>query len=91
MSGPIETLRTDVVYRGPVFDVAEAHIRLANGTLTRHVTVCHPGAVVIVPRLADGRLLLIEQYRHALRQTLLEFPAGTREAGEIPHKRQDKL
>jgi len=41
----------------------------------------HPGAVVIVPlHIKNGRteLLMLRQYRHAIRQTLLELPAGTR-------------
>jgi ADP-ribose pyrophosphatase len=46
--------------------------------------VKHPGAVVIIPQLEDGRLLLIAQYRFAVGATLLEFPAGTLEPGEAP-------
>ena len=41
----------------------------------------HPGAVVLVP-LQDGpvgpELLILRQYRHALDETILELPAGTR-------------
>ena len=44
----------------------------------------HPGAVVLLPCHTDGTLLVIKQYRYSLRQTLLEFPAGTIEAGERP-------
>jgi ADP-ribose pyrophosphatase len=46
--------------------------------------VKHPGAVVIVPQLEDSRLVLIEQYRFAVGETLLEFPAGTLEPDEAP-------
>ena len=41
-------------------------------------TVHHPGAVVLVPLLADGRVIMLRQYRLALEQTILEVPAGTR-------------
>ena len=41
-------------------------------------------AVVIVPVLADGRLVLERIYRHPYRQWLLEFPAGGIEPGEDP-------
>ncbi|MHC5111329.1 MAG: NUDIX hydrolase [Planctomycetota bacterium] len=51
------------------------------GTLSRDVIV-HPGAVVVVPQLDDGRLVMIRNYRHAVEQQLLELPAGTREPGE---------
>jgi len=44
----------------------------------------HPGAVTIVPLLDDGRVCLIENYRPAVSETLLELPAGTLEPGEDP-------
>ncbi|MBN1910480.1 MAG: NUDIX hydrolase [Pirellulales bacterium] len=48
--------------------------------------VRHPGAVVIVPLLDDGRICLIENVRIAVDQTLVELPAGTRELGEDPEQ-----
>lgn len=51
------------------------------GTATREYVV-HPGAVVVVPLLPDGRLLLERQYRYPIAQVLLEFPAGKLDAGE---------
>jgi 8-oxo-dGTP pyrophosphatase MutT (NUDIX family) len=41
-------------------------------------------AVVVVPLLADGRLVLERIYRHPYRTWLLEFPAGGIEPGEDP-------
>lgn len=47
--------------------------------------VDHPGAVVIVPELDDGRLVMIRNLRFAIGSRLLwEFPAGILEAGEDP-------
>ena len=80
----MEILRTQTVFTGPKFAVVESRIRLATGTVHRHVTVRHPGAVVILPCLADGTLLVIRQYRHSVQGVLLEFPAGTLEPGEEP-------
>ncbi|HSM21486.1 MAG TPA: NUDIX hydrolase [Rubrivivax sp.] len=51
------------------------------GSATREYIV-HPGAVVVVPLLPDGRLLLERQYRYPIAQVLLEFPAGKLDAGE---------
>jgi ADP-ribose pyrophosphatase len=51
------------------------------GCATREYVV-HPGAVVVVPLLPDGRLLLERQYRYPIAQVLLEFPAGKLDAGE---------
>lgn len=41
----------------------------------------HPGSVVLVPLRPlpdDYELLMLRQFRHALDQTILELPAGTR-------------
>lgn len=45
------------------------------GTATREYIV-HPGAVVIVPLLDDGRVLLERQFRYPVGQVMIEFPAG---------------
>ncbi len=51
------------------------------GTATREYIV-HPGAVVIVPLLDDGRVLLERQFRYPVGQVMIEFPAGKIDAGE---------
>jgi len=44
----------------------------------------HPGAVAIVSVDTVGEMAFVRQLREATRGTLLEIPAGTREAGEDP-------
>ncbi len=44
----------------------------------------HPGAVAIVAIDGDGMLTLVRQRREAVRNELLELPAGTLEEGEAP-------
>lgn len=68
------------------FSVVEDELELPDGRAATVNIVKHPGAVVILPRDSNGDLLLIRQYRHALRAELLEFPAGTLEPGEAPLK-----
>ena len=46
--------------------------------------VVHPGAVVVVPVLDDGRIVMIRNFRHAVERELVELPAGTLEPGEAP-------
>jgi ADP-ribose pyrophosphatase len=55
---------------------------LPDGGSASREYVVHPGAVVVVPLLPDGRLLLERQYRYPIAQVLLEFPAGKLDAGE---------
>lgn len=64
-----------------LFDVmSERYIH--GGRHYERVIIKHPGAVVILPRDPDGNFLLVRQYRWALKQWILEFPAGTLEPGE---------
>jgi ADP-ribose pyrophosphatase len=79
-----EVLSTNVLHRYRIFAIVEQALRLPSGRTVVRQVVHHPGAVVIIPQLADGRLILIAQYRFAVGETLLEFPAGTLEPGEAP-------
>lgn len=55
----------------------------AGGTATKEI-IQHPGAVVLVPVLDDGRICLIRNYRVAVDREMIELPAGTLEPGESP-------
>lgn len=66
------------------FDVEALSFHLPSGELFEREVVRHPGAVVILPVMPDGRICLIENFRAAVEQTLLELPAGTLEPGEPP-------
>jgi ADP-ribose pyrophosphatase len=79
-----EVLSTKVLQSYRIFAIVEQALRLPSGRTVVRQVVKHPGAVVIIPQLEDGRLLLIAQYRFAVGATLLEFPAGTLEPGEAP-------
>ena len=81
-----EVVASEVALRSHLFDVVEQRLRLADGREIDRTTVQHPGAVAIVAIDAQGRWLLVEQYRHATRRRLLEVPAGTLEDGETPEQ-----
>ncbi len=66
------------------FRVERVTTQLPSGELFSREVVRHPGAVVIVPIMADGRICLIRNYRIAIGRELLELPAGTRERDELP-------
>jgi ADP-ribose pyrophosphatase len=46
--------------------------------------VRHPGAVALIVVDAEGRWLLVRQYRYPAGRELLEIPAGTCEGDEAP-------
>lgn len=80
-----ETLiSTERIYEGRVVKLRIDTLRLANGKTTRREVVEHPGAVALVARDTDGKVLLVRQYRRPTGGVLLEIPAGTRELGEAP-------
>ncbi|UCF92645.1 MAG: NUDIX hydrolase [Desulfobacterales bacterium] len=75
MTAKINTRTT--LHQGKVFALLTENITLANGATTAMEFLHHPGAAAIVPLLSDTRVILIQQYRHALREYIWEIPAGT--------------
>jgi len=71
-------------YRGRVVDLRVDRIRLSNGHETELEIIQHPGAAAVVALDAEGRVLLVRQYRYATGEWLLEVPAGKLDAGEKP-------
>ncbi len=78
------TLRSEQVYRGSFLDVRCDQVRLPDGATATREYIVHPGAVMVVPLLDDGRLVVERQWRYPLARAMLEFPAGKLEAGEPP-------
>lgn len=70
------------VYRGKFLDVRCDTIALPDGDTATREYIVHPGAVMVVPLLDDGRLVLERQYRYPLGRVLIEFPAGKIDPGE---------
>lgn len=72
------------VFSGKRFHVERVTATMPDGRAHAWDIVRHPGAVVILPLVDDGRVCLVRNYRVAAEQTLLELPAGTLEPGEAP-------
>ncbi len=77
-------LETSQVYRGHFLDVRRDRVALPDGRSAHREYIRHPGAVMIVPLLDDGRLLMERQYRYPMGRVMLEFPAGKLDVGEDP-------
>ena len=75
---------TELLLRTPRFDVVRRTITMPSGGVATREIVHHPGAVVILPLLDDGRICLIDSFRISLQRRLVELPAGTLEPGEEP-------
>ena len=70
------------VYQGQLLCVKEDQVRLPDGAVARREYINHPGAVVIVPILDDGSILIERQYRYPLQKHFYELPAGKIEPNE---------
>jgi len=79
------TLASEQVWRGRLLDVRRDTVRLPDGSQSLREYIVHPGAVVVVPLLDDGRLVVERQWRHPMGRVMLEFPAGKLDGdGESP-------
>ena len=80
----------EVLLKASRFQIERVSRVLRDGTVFSREIVRHPGAVVILPILQDGRICLIENFRIAVNRELLELPAGTLEPGEPPIETADR-
>jgi ADP-ribose pyrophosphatase len=79
-----QVLSSTTIYEGPVFGIRRDEIIEPSGVRTIREMITHPGSVVVLPVLPDGRIVLIRQYRYAAKQYLWELVAGRIDAGETP-------
>ena len=77
-------LQAEQVWCGRFLDVRRDTVAHADGSRATREYIVHPGAVMVVPLLADGRLVMERQYRYPMGRVMLEFPAGKLDAGEAP-------
>ena len=72
----LRILNSRTLYQGRVLTLKVDDIIEPGGVRARREVVVHHGSVVVLPRLADGRVVLVRQYRYAARQSLWELVAG---------------
>src|SRR6476619_6149824 len=71
-----------VTYKGRVFSVEVEKVVLRNGREVELAIVRHRPSVVLIPVKDDGQIVMIRQYRHALKRDIWELPAGNVDEGE---------
>ncbi|HEY4136994.1 MAG TPA: NUDIX hydrolase [Casimicrobiaceae bacterium] len=72
------------VFDGALLNVHRDTVRLPDGASAIREYIVHPGAVLIVPVLAEGRFVVERQFRYPLHRVFIEFPAGKLDHGESP-------
>ena len=86
MSDRLSETRIDgeLAYDGRFLKVSKDRVRLPDGAITSREFIRHPGAVVILPLLPDGKVLLERQFRYPNDKIFTEYPAGKIDPGEDP-------
>lgn len=80
----VKVLKRDLIRHGRVFAITMEQVRFPNGCTIEMDIIRHPGASAIVAIDEMDRVILLEQYRHAIGCNLVEIPAGTFESKETP-------
>lgn len=71
-----------IIYSGKKINVRKDEIVLEDGRKVMREVIEHPGSAAIIPFISEDEIILIQQYRHAVKETLYEIPAGTLDKGE---------
>lgn len=79
-----KTIATNPIYDGKIISLQVDDVRLPDGQEATREIVKHPGAVAVIPVTADGKIILVKQFRKALEKTIIEIPAGRIEPNEDP-------
>ena len=74
-----------LVHKGKIIDLYEDTVAIPNGNVAKWDFIGHKGAAAVVPVTADGRILMVHQYRNALDRETLEIPAGGRDSVDEPY------
>ncbi len=79
-----EILKSDIVFRGRVFDLRVDDIRYDSGNTGIREVALHHGGSVVVPVTSEGKIVMVNQYRYPIDGFLLELPAGKLFVNEDP-------
>lgn len=77
-----KTIDSQNIYKGRFLELKQDKVCLPNGKQSIREYVIHPGAMMIIPILPDGQVVLERQYRYPVRELMIEFPAGKLDPGE---------
>lgn len=80
--------KKNTVYVGKAIDFCVDDVILPNGRKGTREYLDHPGAVAVVPVLANGKLVLVRQYRYPVEEVTLEVPAGKFDKGSTESVRE---
>lgn len=75
-------VKRELIHQGQIVNFYEDHIELPNQNIAKWDFIEHKGAAAIVPVDAEGKIIMVRQYRNAIEKWTLEIPAGGLNPGE---------
>ncbi|MBC1473459.1 NUDIX hydrolase [Listeria grandensis] len=79
-----KTIKSETIFDGKIIKVVVDDVVLPNGATSKREIVKHPGAVAVIAITPDNKMIMVEQYRKPLENTIVEIPAGKIEPNEDP-------
>lgn len=79
-----KTVHSKPIFSGKVISLQVDEVELPDGKIGKREIVKHPGAVAVIALTPENKIVMVEQYRKALEQSIIEIPAGKLEPGEEP-------
>jgi len=80
-----DVIRSEITYRCRIFSVRRDESRSPRSGQAHDFHVLEtPDFVNVIPLTSDGRVLLVRQFRHGIREVTLEVPAGLVDSNEAP-------
>lgn len=76
MAHAYEVRSSEEAFQGKIISVRTDQVTMPGGNESQRDVVVHPGAVGVVALDDQGRVMLIKQYRHPVKEALWELPAG---------------
>jgi 8-oxo-dGDP phosphatase len=88
-----DVVSSEKKFKGKIITVRVDDVRMSDGTIAQREVVGHPGAVAVVALDDEGKVVLVNQYRPAIRARLDELPAGLLDVDAEPalHAAQREL
>lgn len=84
MSEKIRRINRELKYKGVIVDFYQDTMEIDNDHTAVWDFIKHKGAAAVIPVTADGKILMVKQYRNALERNTLEIPAGALDAEDEP-------
>ncbi len=80
----IKRINRELVYEGRIVDFYKDTMAISNGNIVYFDHIEHKGAAAVIPVCADGRIIMVRQFRNSVDKYTWEIPAGGLNGREEP-------